>query len=103
MPPGSSCIANAYTNNHDALAGEGHQHGALAVPARRGRRGAGARHDPADPGAVAADKGAGVLGGALKPASARLADEPSLLFGPSLDFKEEMHWKGTGSVGQRES
>ena len=26
VPPGSSCIANAYTNNHDALAGPEHRH-----------------------------------------------------------------------------
>ena len=54
VPPGSSCIANAYTNNHDALADPEHRHRAVGVPARRGHRRAGACDDHQDAGDDAA-------------------------------------------------
>ncbi len=52
LPPGSSCIANAYTNNHDALESPRHKHAALGVSACGGRGRACACHDPADTGAA---------------------------------------------------
>ena len=55
VTPGSTCIANAYTSNHD-LIDSGKVSTAQGLGSSRGRCGrAGACDDPADPGAAAAD------------------------------------------------
>ena len=53
VTPGSSCIANAYSNNHDVIAAK--ETGTIAAhrSSRRGCPRAGARPDPAAPGAGA--------------------------------------------------
>ena len=55
VTPGSSCIANAYTSNHDLIASGKHRHHQGVGSSRGGCGRAGARHDPADPGAGASD------------------------------------------------
>ena len=66
VPPGSSCIANAYTNNHDRLRRSGPGHRAVAVPARHRHGGRRARDHLEDSGAAAAGPDAGAVGRALR-------------------------------------
>ena len=58
VTPGSSCIANAYSSNHDLIAPiQGHRQREPPLrPARRRRGRDRARHDPAHPGSGAADQ-----------------------------------------------
>jgi hypothetical protein len=50
LPRGGSCIANAYTSNHDALQDPEHRRLPRLRAARDRRDGAGARDAPANPG-----------------------------------------------------
>lgn len=60
LPRGGSCIANTYTNNHEALADPNTGTLRRCWAARHRRRRCGARDDPAHPGPAATDPDPGV-------------------------------------------
>ena len=67
VPPGSTCIANAYTSNHELLKSKDIGIVQVARAARRRHRRPRARDDPAHPGAAAAHPDPGVLRALTRP------------------------------------
>ena len=73
VTPGSSCIANAYTSNHDRIASKETQRLQGLCAARRRRRRNRARHAAADSGPAAADQDPGAERRTLSHGAARAA------------------------------
>ena len=95
IPPGSNCIANAYTSNHDLIefAGRRHAQENCAAWDRRGRRRACDRAQ--DPGAGAAGENAGAFGRALRGKTV----PPGVAVGSSVDNEKAPEMGGSRGPG----